>query len=287
MLLQDFRKRAIISLAMITIIAGTALGQKEKQSSPWFFIQITDPQFGMFDSNKSFEKETFLYEKAVVKINNLNPDFVVITGDFVNDSKSVSQINEFKRITAKINPKIPVYYTPGNHDLGQTPDDKSIKEYIKFYGSDKFSFKHKGSSFIGFNTSVIKAKLVKPEQKQRKWIAKELKESQGASHIILFCHYPFFNQSADEPSAYSNIDPGYREKYLDLFNSNKVEAVFSGHYHNNSLSTYGNMQLVTTSALGKPLGKFPSGIRIVKIYVDKIEHEYYGLDELPGSIQFR
>ena len=128
--------------------------------------------------------------------------------------------------------------------------------------------------------------MVKLEQKQFNWITKRLKQSQGASHIILFCHYPFFNLTVNEPSAYSNIDPGYREKYLDLFNSNKVEAVFSGHYHNNSLSTYGNMQLVTTSALGKPLGKAPSGMRIVKVYSDKIEHEYYGLEELPGSIQF-
>jgi 3',5'-cyclic AMP phosphodiesterase CpdA len=276
----------IISLAMIFILAGNAIAQKGNPKAPWFFIQVTDPQFGMYDSNAGFEKETILYEKAVAKINILNPDFVVITGDFVNDSKSISQIKEFKRITAKINPKIPVYYTPGNHDLGQTPDENSLKEYIKNYGSDKFSFRHKGSSFIGFNSSLIKAKLVNPEQKQFKWITKRLKESQGASHIILFCHYPFFNKTVDEPTSYSNIDLGYREKYLDLFNNNKVNAVFSGHYHNNSLSTYGNMQLVTTSALGKPLGKAPSGIRIVKVYNDRIEHEYFGLDELPDSIQF-
>jgi len=222
----------------------------------------------------------------IAKINSLNPDFVVITGDFVNDSKSVSQIKEFKRITAKINPKIPVYYTPGNHDLGQIPDAESIKEYKKNYGNDHFSFKHKGSSFIGFNSSLIKAKLVQPEQKQYNWLIKKLKESEGASHIILFCHYPFFNKTVDEPTAYSNIDQEYRAKYLDLFGKNKVDAVFSGHYHNNSLTTYKNMQLVTTSALGKPLGKAPSGMRIVKIYSDRIEHEYYGLDELPDLIEF-
>jgi Icc-related predicted phosphoesterase len=128
--------------------------------------------------------------------------------------------------------------------------------------------------------------MVKPEQNQYKWLTKKLKESQGASHIILFCHYPFFNKNVDEPTAYSNIDIGFRKKYLDLFDSHKVEALFSGHYHNNSFSIYGNLELVTTSALGKPLGKAPSGMRIVKIYSNKIEHEYYGLDELPDSIQF-
>ncbi len=283
---QELRRKTIICLAMILIFAGTVLAEKKDPNIPWFFIQLTDPQFGMFESNESFEKETVLYEKAVAEINHLNPDFVVITGDLVNDPNSVSQIKEFKRITAKINPKIPVYYTPGNHDLGQTPDKKSIRKYKKSYGGDKFSFRHKGSSFIGFNTSLIKNKLAKPEQKQFNWLTEKLKESQKANHIILFCHYPFFNKTVDEPTAYSNIDLGYRDKYLNLFRDNKVVALFSGHYHNNSISTFGKIQLVTTSALGKPLGKAPSGMRIVKIFSDRIEHEYYGLEELPDSVAF-
>lgn len=279
-------KRLFYILAILLIIGVSSFSQPKTPVEPWFFIQITDPQLGMFDNNAGFEKETVLYEKAVASINKLNPEFVVITGDFVNDPKSVTQIKEFKRITAKINPKIPVYYTPGNHDLGQTPDKKSIKAYIKNYGNDQFSFKCNGSSFIGFNSSLIKANLTKSEQQQYNWLRKRLKESQGSSHLILFCHFPFFNHTVDEPNSYSNIDLGDREKYLDLFNSNKVEAIFSGHHHNNGLSTYGNMQLVTTSALGKPLGQAPSGMRIVKIYSNRIEHQYYGLEELPDSVIF-
>lgn len=286
MFLQVLNKKAIISLAIITIIAGTALAQKKIQDAPWFFIQLTDPQFGMFENNVGFEKETILYEKAAAKINTLHPDFVVITGDFVHDSNSASQMNEFKRITTKINPEIPVYYTPGNHDIGQTPDDKSIRRYKENYGSDKFSFHHKGSSFIGFNSSLIKARLAKPEQKQFNWLTKKLKKSQDAQHIILFCHYPFFNEKADEPTSYSNIDPDYREKYLKLFKDNKVNTLFSGHLHNNRELNVGRMELITTSALGKPLGKAPSGLRIVKIYGDRIEHAYFGLEELPDSVKF-
>ena len=286
MYLQKPLRIAITSLALIFIVTGTSLAQKNMPAAPWFFIQLTDPQFGMFDNNASFEKETVLYEKAVAEINRLHPDFVVITGDFVNNPNSALQINEFKRITAKINPKIPVYYLPGNHDLGQNPDKESLKKYKKNYGSDKFSFEHKGASFIGFNTSLIKAKMEKPEQDQYNWLAKKLKKSQKAEHIVLFCHYPFFNKTVDEPTAYSNIDLEYRQKYLNLFKDNKVEALFSGHYHNNKLLNYGQVQLVTTSALGKPLGEAPSGLRIVKIYSDKIEHAYYGLEELPDSVKY-
>lgn len=286
MVSYQFRQKTISSLFLILVLAGTALAQQTISSEPWFFAQLTDPQFGMFDSNLGFEKETVLYEKAVAKINSLNPDFVVITGDFVHDQNSAAQISEFKRITAKIKSTIKVYYSPGNHDIGQVPNEESLKKYRKNYGSDRFSFEHKGSLFIGFNTGLIKAKLEKPEKEQFNWLAGKLQQSQHAQHIILFTHYPFFNKTVDEPTAYSNIDQEYREKYLRLFSDNRVAAVFSGHYHNNSLSNYGNVQLVTSSALGKPLGKAPSGFRIIKVYNDKIEHEFYGLEELPERIEF-
>lgn len=280
-------QKAISSLFLILLFSGLALAQKKNQANPWFFVQLTDPQFGMFDNNAGFGKETALYEKAVAKINSLNPDFVVITGDFVHDQHSAAQINEFKRITAKIKSSISVYYSPGNHDIGQVPNVESLKKYRKNYGIDRFSFRHKGSSFIGFNTGIIKAKLEKPEQEQFAWLAGKLQQNQHKQHIILFTHYPFFNKTANEPTAYSNIDQEYREKYLRLFSNTRVTAVFSGHHHNNGLSTYENVQLVTTSSLGKPLGKAPSGFRIIKVYNDKIEHEFFGLDELPDSVVFR
>jgi len=275
-----------IAVLAVILITGTILFAQDKGSyQPWFFIQLTDPQFGMFENNKGFEKETDLYEKAVVAINKLKPDFVVITGDFVHNRNSKDEIKEFKRITAKINPEIPVYYTPGNHDLGQIPDKRSLKNYRKNYGRDRFAFQHKGSAFIGFNSSLIKGHLEKSEQKQYKWLATTLKKNRNADHVILFCHYPFFDKTVDEPETYGNIGPEYRKKYLSLFESNNVDAIFFGHRHKNNLAVYGKIQLITTSALGKPLGNNPSGMRIVKIYKDRIEHEYYGLSDLPESLK--
>jgi len=55
---------------------------------------------------------------------------------------------------------------------------------------------------------------------------------------------------------------------------------------NNGFAKYGDMEMVTTSAVGKPLAKAPSGIRIVKVYSDRIESVYYGLDEIPETITF-
>ena len=98
--------------------------------TPFYFIQLTDPQFGMIDKNASFDKETALMEKAVKQINKLNPGFVVVTGDLVNDGNNADQIKEFKRILATLRKDIPVYLTPGNHDVGQQPTSSSLAGYI-------------------------------------------------------------------------------------------------------------------------------------------------------------
>lgn len=74
--------------------------------------------------------------------------------------------------------------------------------------------------------------------------------------IVLFCHYPFFINAFDEPETYSNIAIETRNRYLHLFKENNVDAVFAGHLHNNGSAKYGNMEMVTTSAVGNP-GKSP------------------------------
>lgn len=277
-------RKFIISLAIQLILLANIFAQSE--SEPFSFIQITDPQFGMFEKNAGFEKETVLFEKAVAGINKLHPDFVVITGDFVHDPNSEAQINEFKHLVSKIKPEIPVYYTPGNHDVGTTPNKQNLKKYRKNYGKDRFVFSHKGSLFIGFNTSLIKGKLVQKENKQFKWLTSQIRKGKDFDNTVVFCHYPFFIKRIDEPTAYANIDLEYRKKYLDLFAENGVDVVFTGHHHNNILNAYRDVQLVTTSSAGKPLGDAPSGMRIIQVYSDKIEHEYFGFDELPESVRF-
>jgi serine/threonine-protein phosphatase CPPED1 len=276
----------IFILVFLLLTTAVAQGQTKKPGDPFFFVQFTDPQLGMFEDNKGFEKETLLLEKAVNGINRLRPDFVVITGDFVHNQKSEPQIQEFKRIVAKINSGIPVYYSPGNHDVGLNPDKQSLKKYRENYGKDRFAFQHKGSAFIGFNSSLIKARMESHEAKQYKWLDNKLKKYSNANNRILFCHYPLYNSNPEEDESYSNFSPEDRKKYLSLFENNGVDAVFFGHRHNNKELTYGNIQLITTSALGKPLGNAPSGLRIIKVYNDRIEHNYYDIDKLPESVGF-
>ena len=272
--------------AVFILLSFTAYGQKKIFSDPYFFVQISDPQFGMNEADKGFGLETYKYDKAVKAVNRLKPDFVVITGDLVNNKDSASQITEFKRLTSMINKNIKVWYVPGNHDIGQPPTKIDIDKFIANYGHDRFAFKHKESTFIGLNSCIIKSDNPGEEEIQMKWLRTELDNSATSNHIIVFTHYPFFINTPDEPETYSNISIAKRNTYFTIFNEKGVDAVFAGHLHNNGAGKSGNVEMITTNAVAKSNGKGPSGIRVIKVYPDRIESVFYGIDEIPGIVTF-
>lgn len=59
---------------------------------------MSDPQFGMFTKNASFEQETVNLEFAIASANRLKPAFVVITGDMINNPASAAQAAQYNRI---------------------------------------------------------------------------------------------------------------------------------------------------------------------------------------------
>lgn len=270
-----------IKLQLICAFIMLVFSKAYAQSESFTVIQLSDPQFGFIDNSKSFEKETELYTKAIEKVNELKPDFIVITGDLVNNQKDTSQINEFKRITALIDSDIPFYLSPGNHDLGQEPTDDDFKFYYGNYGkkSERFSFHHKNSSFIGFNSVIIKSGVnEKAERKQFLWLKKQLKRSKKSDHIFLFTHYPFFLKDIDEPEEYMNQTKAIREKYFELFDKFNVKAVFAGHLHNNAEAQNNDVQMITTNSTGMALGNAKPGLRIIEIGKNTFTHSYQEFD---------
>lgn len=64
-----------------------------------------------------------------------------------------------------------------------------------------------------------------------------------------------------------------------------VSHVFCGHYHMNCTTFYKTVEIVTTNAVGAPMGPMePSGLRIVQVNEDNLVHTYYPLEEMPSAI---
>jgi len=106
---------------------------------PIFFVQMSDPQFGMYTNNHGFAQETANFEFAIANVNRIHPAFVVVTGDLVNKSADAGQLAEYKRITRQLDSAIPLYSLPGNHDLGNSPTVASLKAYRQNIGPDYYT----------------------------------------------------------------------------------------------------------------------------------------------------
>lgn len=72
-----------------------------------------------------------------------------------------------------------------------------------------------------------------------------------------------------------------RRLLLDMFGEFGVSAVFAGHWHENNYASHGDIELVRSGPVEVPLEDDPSGLRVVRVYDDRIEHSYHGLDDVP------
>ena len=61
--------------------------------------------------------------------------------------------------------------------------------------------------------------------------------------------------------------------------------MFCGHLHYNAYSTYKSLEIITTSAVGYPLGKDPPGMRIVKVKKTGVEHTYESLTNFSKIVE--
>ena len=274
-------------LLLLALIVFAFVRVTSTQERTEFFIQLADPQFGAFTADKDFTQETANYEFAVVNINRLRPAFVVICGDLINKVGDKKQADEYFRITAKIDRSIPVHAVSGNHDVGNEPTPETVKAYKSRFGPNYYSFRHGRVYGIVIDTSIISAPgKVQPEaDAQEAWLQAELSRARGsgAPHVVVFQHHSWFLEKADEPTQYFNVPIEARRRYLDLLKSSGVRYVFAGHYHRNAYAQDGGIEMVTSGPVGRPLGADPSGLRIVTVRDDVLEHTYYGMGLIPNQ----
>ncbi len=253
-----------------------------------FFLQMSDPQFGMYTENRDFAQETVNFEFAIGTANRLRPKFVVICGDLINQAGNPAQAAEYHRIAAKLDPAIKLYSVAGNHDVGNQPTPASLAAYREKFGADYYSFTSDDLEGFVLNSSLIAAPVhaVAEAERQEAWLTAALGKPRaaGVRFRVVFQHHPWFLERADEPDQYFNIPTATRMRYLKLFHASGVTHVFAGHYHRNAYGRDGLLEMITTGPVGKFLGDDPSGIRVVTWSEAGIDHRYYGFGSIPHEI---
>ena len=257
-------------------------------ASDFFFLQMSDPQFGMYTADREFSQETANFEFAIANANRLHPAFVVVCGDLINKPADPAQTAEYFRIAGKLDPSIQLYSVPGNHDVRNEPTPESLAAYRSKFGRDYYSFRYQDFAGLVIDSSLIQHPGKAPEEaaRQEQWIAAELEKvtHEGAKRIAVFEHIPWFLGTPDEPDQYFNLPREARARYLPLFERYGVAYAFAGHYHRNAYGEARGLHVITTGPVGKPLGPDPSGIRVVMVKDASMQSEYYGLGNIPNQI---
>jgi len=233
------------------------------------FVHMSDPQIGFLDDSENFRDSDSLLRKAVASINELKPSFVIVTGDMLNNWNNCQQKEIFRADMSLIDPSIPVYYTPGNHDIPEF-NDEIVSNYNDLIGYLRFSFVKGECAFIGFDSCCIKYGSPEDEEEQFNWLKSELEKAYGKRHIFVFFHCPIALNQIDEEESYNSFSLPLRTKYLDLFKEYGVEAMFTGHTHTGMESELDGIRSYNAGPVSKAFNNLESGFNIVKVTADSV-----------------
>jgi len=257
------------------------------------FVQASDPQMEWNNCN-SGGIDDLLWGVTIAKVNNLNPDFMLVTGDLISSSGNTDQAAEYLSYRAALNPAIGCYEVPGNHDISEPPDASKYLFWKNYFAPSVdtdannpwYAFAYGDSFFIGLDDIVLRSPFGGQDVNEMNWLTETLIDANeaGYEHIFVFMHVSLCITSVDEPNnAADNLPMPIRGVLLDLFHEYGVKVVMAGHHHTNKYVLDGDLQIYTTTSctcgLGSP--KTPPGIRIFKVYSDRVEQEFRTLDSLP------
>ncbi|MHB0998057.1 MAG: metallophosphoesterase family protein [Armatimonadota bacterium] len=228
----------LITVALITTSSAAM--------ADFTFVQISDTHTGSAET--AFNAR---FDEAIKQANNLNPAFVIHTGDALQ-GWSIESIELFKDYAKKISS--PVYIAPGNHDIpelvksGEKKGHALLNSWRKAVGYDRISFTHGNCAFISLNSNLWNTGYL-AEREQFDWLTSELDKAKG-KRIFIFQHSPIYLSNPNEKNGnYFATDNPARGKLLDLFASHHVEAVITGHYHRMNNTVYKGISFLTSPAI--------------------------------------
>ena len=253
------------------------------------FIHASDPQMNWNNCNGN-GIDNLLWGTTIELVNILNPDFMIVTGDLVNSSTSDPEVALYKGFKTALNPTIECYETPGNHDMGEPPNQAKYDRWAANYGYSPnpwYSFEFGNNFFICIDSTVLAQPFSGKDVEQLTWLSTTLADANdnGYDHIFAFTHYGWTADKWVGTTALAN-----KAQLSALFNQYHVTAVFAGHTHYDAISTDGTVEWITSGSctcnLGSP--RPDPGIRIIKVYADRIEQESRTLNSLPvGSANIK
>lgn len=227
-----------------------SLSEDLKEKPDFTFALISDPQFDRETNRATLIKKA---EATIRDLNQLNPAFVLVAGDLVNNNLP-EEWELFNKTFAELKP--PKHVVPGNHDVlfnydfmeasySTAPEKKpeyakivkqalaeAAKEgftgpaalYEKFTGAKPRQLIEYGDcAFITVPFLTMRA-----DAEQIDFLKEQLERSKDKKHVFVLAHYPSLSAFGN------NVLPQFGgTEVLSLLHEHRVTGYLFGHRHRN------------------------------------------------------
>ena len=180
------------------------------------------------------------------------PDFVVGTGDMVDDGSAEEQWQQFFDIEHRLLRDNVYFPAVGNHDRqgrGRTADSYRAFVSVPDNGGDTeryYAFSYAAARFLVLDSNEYSFAL----SDQTAWLERELiaaRQDPAVRHVFVVMHHPPYSISVHGGSR------DLRERWTPLFEKYQVSAVFSGHDHVYERAEHNGIRYFVSGGGGAPL----------------------------------
>ena len=229
--------------------------------------------------------------------------FVLQSGDAVLDGRDAHQWNvSFVPLIDRLTTEggVPYFLTPGNHEA--TTTDIGLRNYFdavsklippngsprRLQGATTYSFGYGNTFVIALDANIVE------DEDQYQWIKSQLEglDRKRYINVVAFCHQAPFSSGPHGGAHVEKATTDLRARYMPLFQTHHVRAVFSGHEHlfehwvehyTDATGTY-RMDLVVSGGGGAPIYSY-SGEPDLRDYLKANEASKVRLEHLvkPGN----
>jgi hypothetical protein len=161
-----------------------------------------------------------VFEKAVGKVNLLQPEFVLSVGDLIDgytENATVwnTQWDEFMAIVDRL--EMPFFFVPGNHDISNA---SLLEVWKQRLGPPFYHFVYKDVLFIALHTEDGPLNTSGISLNQAAYVDSVLADHSNVRWTMIFMHRPLWSYS--NQLGYDRIEKALGERPY---------TVFSGHHH--------------------------------------------------------
>lgn len=215
------------------------------------------------------------HRMVVERIRREVPDFLLGTGDMVDDGSQERQWQELFDIERELLRENVMFPAVGNHDRqgrGRTADN--FRKYFALPENSPdperyYAFTYASARFLVLDSNAYSFSLTD----QTAWIERELEAARldpSVEHVFVVMHHPPFSVSLHGGQT------ELRERWTPLFEKYQVTAVFSGHDHVYTRAEHEGVRYFVTGGAGAPVyprARRPSPIDVAAVqYFERVHH---------------